>query len=90
MVSPEQCRAARAWLGWSQDDLAKRAKVGLSTLKDFEGGKRAPMRNNLEAIRTALESEGIRFIYAEDGKPLGVSVQGAQGQAGQMPGGTNG
>jgi predicted transcriptional regulator len=73
MLSPEQCRAARAWLGWPQDELAKRAKVGLSTLKDFEGGKRAPMRNNLEAIRTALENAGIRFIYADDGELAGIA-----------------
>ena len=73
MLSPEQCRAARAWLGWPQDELAKRAKVGLSTLKDFEGGKRAPMRNNLEAIRAALEGAGIRFIYTDDGEIAGVT-----------------
>ena len=74
MLSPEQCRAARAWLGWSQDDLAKRASVGLSTLKDFENGKRSPMRNNLEAIRAALEGAGIRLTYTEDGKPVGIAM----------------
>lgn len=72
MVSPEQCRAARAWLGWPQDELAKRAKVGLSTLKDFESGKRAPMRNNLEAIQHTIETAGLRLAFRKDGTPLGI------------------
>jgi transcriptional regulator with XRE-family HTH domain len=74
MLSPEQCRAARAWLGWSQDEMAKRAKVGISTLKDFETGKRAPMRNNLEAMRAALERAGIRLTFTECDEPLGIAV----------------
>jgi len=52
--------------------LAKRAKVGLSTLKDFEGGKRAPMRNNLEAIRHVIETAGLRLAFKKDGTPLGI------------------
>jgi ribosome-binding protein aMBF1 (putative translation factor) len=60
-LTAEQCRAARAWLAWSQDDLAKAASIGLSTLRDFEGGKRAPIANNRKAIQTALEREGFRF-----------------------------
>ncbi len=84
MLSPEQCRAARAWLGWPQDELAKRAKVGLSTLKDFEGGKRAPMRNNLEAIRAVLEGAGIQFTYAGDGELAGIA--GALARQGERHG----
>jgi len=75
MLSSEQCRAARGWLGWSQEDLSKRASVGLSTLKDFEGGKRTPIRNNLEAIRHAIEAAGIRLTFADDGRPAGISVE---------------
>lgn len=68
-MSPEQCRAARGWLGWSQQELADRAKVGLSTLRDFEGRRRKPIANNLEAIRRALEVAGIEFT---DGDVPGV------------------
>lgn len=75
MLSPEQCRAARGWLSWSQEDLSKRASVGLSTLKDFESGKRSPMRNNLDAIRHAIEAAGIRLTFADDGGPAGISVE---------------
>jgi ribosome-binding protein aMBF1 (putative translation factor) len=71
MMSPEQCRAARAWLGWSQQELAQRARVGLSTVKDFERGDRKPIVNNLEAMRRAIETAGISLIE-ENGKAIGI------------------
>lgn len=61
-LTPAQCRAGRAWLGLRQDELAELAKVGLSTLRDFEAEKRSPIANNVEAIRRALEGAGIDFI----------------------------
>lgn len=66
-MTSEQCRAARAWLAWSQDDLAKAAGVGLSTVKDFEGGRREPIANNRKAIQAVLEREGFGFPVALDG-----------------------
>jgi DNA-binding transcriptional regulator YiaG len=70
-MSPEQCRAARAWLGWSQQYLAKQASVGLSTVKDFENGSRKPIANNLNALRGALENERVRFD-----NPMGIRIDG--------------
>lgn len=61
MISPEQCRAARAWLGWSQEELAKSAEVSLSTIRDFEKGDREPIGHNIQAIQRALEAGGIEF-----------------------------
>jgi transcriptional regulator with XRE-family HTH domain len=75
-MSPEQCRAARGWLGWSQQDLAKQAKVGLSTVKDFENGSRRPIANNLTALQGALEAGGVRLTFDPKGSPLGI--EGAQ------------
>lgn len=66
-MSPEQCRAARAWLGWSQSQLAKRADLSAATVRDFETGRRIPIANNLKAILGALEAAGIHF------DPLGIS-----------------
>jgi ribosome-binding protein aMBF1 (putative translation factor) len=60
-MSPEQVRAARNWLAWTQAELAAKANVGLSTVKDYEGGKRTPIANNLDALKKALESGGITF-----------------------------
>jgi len=69
-MSPEQVRAARNWLAWTQAELAERARVGLSTVKDYEGGKRTPIANNLEAIRRALEAAGMTFSATSVSGPI--------------------
>jgi DNA-binding transcriptional regulator YiaG len=61
-MTKEQCRAARAWLDMSQQELASASNVGLSTVKDFEAGRRTPIGNNLAAIVAALESKGVQFV----------------------------
>lgn len=61
MITPAQCRAARALLDWSQQDLAKAAHLGLSTIRDFEKGRRVPTYNNLQGIRIALEQAGVEI-----------------------------
>ncbi len=76
MLTPEQSRAARGWLDWSQDDLAKRAHVSLSTVRDFEKGRRVPIANNLDALRRALEGAGIVLMSKEDGHPIGIAGPG--------------
>jgi transcriptional regulator with XRE-family HTH domain len=73
-MSPEQCRAARAWLDWTQQELARRAGVGLSTVRDFEKGERTPIPNNLAAIRRAIEAAGIRLVFRHDGKAAGIAT----------------
>jgi SspJ family small acid-soluble spore protein len=75
-MSPEQVRAARGWLSWSQTELAKAARVGLSTVKDFENGSRTPIANNLAAIQGALEDAGVEFVDDPKGKPKGIHVNG--------------
>jgi len=73
-MSPEQCRAARAWLNWSQNELAAKAQVSNSTLRDFEAGRRVPIANNLTAIRRALEEAGMQFLFSRgDDKPWGIA-----------------
>lgn len=61
-LSPAQIKAARALLAWSQQDLARAANVGASTVADFERGYRTPVVNNAEAMRSALETAGISFL----------------------------
>jgi transcriptional regulator with XRE-family HTH domain len=72
-LTPSLCRAARGLLGWNQDDLAKAAKVGLNTLRNFEAGKSTPMTNNLVAIQASLEAAGIVFI-PENGGGAGLRL----------------
>jgi transcriptional regulator with XRE-family HTH domain len=52
---------ARAALGWSVKDLARKAHVGATTVIRFEGGK-ASNASTLMLIRQAFEAEGIRFL----------------------------
>jgi ribosome-binding protein aMBF1 (putative translation factor) len=41
---------------WSQERLAKAARVGLSTVRDFEKWRQTPRQDNLAAIRKAIEA----------------------------------
>lgn len=70
-LTPAQCRAARGLADWSQAELATAANVGLSTVRNFEAGRSTPVSNNLVAIVTALEKQGVQFI-PENGGGAGV------------------
>jgi predicted transcriptional regulator len=76
MLSPEQCRAARGWLDWTQADLAAQAHVSLSTIKAFEAGERTPIANNLAAVERALTDAGVSLVFTEDGRATGIAVEG--------------
>jgi predicted transcriptional regulator len=78
-VSPEQSRAARGWLGWSQTELARRASVSLSTVRDFETGTRTPIANNIAAMRRAIEDAGMSLVFDETGKPTGIAFADTAG-----------
>lgn len=71
MITREQCRAARALLGISQDDLVALAKVGKRTIADFERGATLPHERTLRDIRLALEARGIDFLF-EENRGVGV------------------
>lgn len=62
ILTPEQTKAARALLAWTQQELATAARVSLSTVADFERGLRTPVANNAQAMREALEAEGLQFV----------------------------
>jgi transcriptional regulator with XRE-family HTH domain len=66
-ITPEQSRAARGLLDWSQTQLGSASHLSESTIRDFEKGRRVPSINNLAAIRTALEAAGVEFINDERG-----------------------
>lgn len=61
-LTPEQCRGARAMLGWTRERLADESRVSPATLADFEAGKRVPYERTIADIRIALEEGGCDFI----------------------------
>jgi len=71
-MSPQQCRGARAFLDWTQGQLAKAAAVGDSTVRNFEGALRETSDANISKMKAALERAGIEFIPARNGHGTGV------------------
>jgi transcriptional regulator with XRE-family HTH domain len=76
VMSPAQCRAARALVGWSQDQLAAASGVAKATIANFEAGKREPYARTLADLATALEAAGVVFV-AENGGGAGVRLRKA-------------
>ena len=73
MIDPRQCRAARALLDWTQDELAKRTGLSAVTVRSFErGGEMRGSNRNL--IRMTLEAAGVQFI-PENGGGAGVRLR---------------
>lgn len=59
-LTRELCRAVRVYLGLNQQELARRAGISVSTLRDFERGVRTPVKQNLLALeRYFQEKEGL-------------------------------
>lgn len=77
-MTPAQCRAARGWLEWSQDELARRSHVSLSTVRDFEKGRRIPIANNLRAMKAAFEAEGVDLTRDPNGLHVTRAVELAE------------
>jgi DNA-binding transcriptional regulator YiaG len=73
-MSPAQCRAGRALLDMTQSQLAELAKLGLSTVVDFEKGRRQVSQAAVEIIQSALQGAGVEFIE-ENGGGAGVRLR---------------
>jgi transcriptional regulator with XRE-family HTH domain len=78
MIQVVQLRAARALLGWRQEDLARAAGIGLATVQRIEqaDGLVAGNVKTVWQLQAALQRAGIRFIGgAPDDREIGVSKQ---------------
>ena len=74
MITPQQCRAARGLLGWTQQTLADKAQIGVVTLRQFELGANIPRRATLQVIEKALEAAGVGLIRQSDHGGVGVRL----------------
>ena len=59
---PSQCRAGRALVNMSRDELARRSGVSVRAIAGFEAGETKLMRLNHEAVRQTLEAAVVIFI----------------------------
>lgn len=59
--TPDQIRAARAYLNWRQEDLAERAGMSKMAIKFIEQGRSKPRPKSIRAIEAAFTAAGIEF-----------------------------
>ncbi len=74
-VSIRQVKAARALLGWSQEQLASAAGVSVPTVKRLEAadGEVGGRPETSQKLLAALENAGIAFL--QDGGGAGVKLR---------------
>lgn len=73
-MSPEQCRAARGLLKWTQPRLAAASGIGLSTINRYENETRPPRGEAIIKLQKTLEAEGVEFIFANRSGGQGVRL----------------
>jgi transcriptional regulator with XRE-family HTH domain len=70
LIGPDQFRAARALLGWSQTELARQAGMSLPTVKRVETERGPKVSDEARfALQQALSLGGIDFIDENGGGP---------------------
>ena len=74
MITARQIRAARALLGWSQQQLADKAIVSLNAVARLEGAIVDSRISTVQAVQKALVKAGIEFLDA-DQKGEGVRLK---------------
>ncbi len=77
MISIAQIKAARLFLNLDQKGLADLSGVSLPTVQRIENPKFGPGRSSvriIEALKEALESEGVIFLPADASGGEGVRL----------------
>jgi transcriptional regulator with XRE-family HTH domain len=76
MLQVAQLRAARALLGWRQEDIAQAAKISVATIRRLESqeGALTGYVSTLLKIQTAFEHAGIQFIDDDETGGFGVRM----------------
>ena len=74
LVTPEQCRMARAGLSLGVRELAEAARVSVGTVTRFEAGQGVP-EMTVGLFQKALERAGVEFV--SEGGDVGVWLRRA-------------
>jgi transcriptional regulator with XRE-family HTH domain len=77
MLHSAHLRAARALLSWHQEELAKKAGVGLATLQRLERGQGvlAAHVSTVVKLQATLEKAGVRFFGEDEQGGIGVRLR---------------
>jgi transcriptional regulator with XRE-family HTH domain len=66
MATVEQIKAARALLGWTQEDLAVRSTVSVPTVRRFEARSKLRVSDDIRLkMEAALQEAGVEFTNGD-------------------------
>lgn len=68
-MTPSQCRMARAATNLSREKFCKNIGISVTTLADFEAGRREPYERTIRDIQGAFERLGVTFLAANKDGP---------------------
>jgi transcriptional regulator with XRE-family HTH domain len=83
MVSPREVRAARAFLGWSRQKLADKARLSVNAVVRLEQDVVDSRTSTVVAVRTVLEEQGISFL-SRAGQIEGIEFRTKRGRAAKL------
>ena len=73
-LTAAQCRAGRALIEWTQQQLSQSAGIDIQTIADFEKRFRAADETTRRRLRATLEAAGVTFV-AENGGGAGARLK---------------
>jgi transcriptional regulator with XRE-family HTH domain len=82
MLAPAQIRAARALLGWRQEDLSKASGVGTATIQRIEKSNQSVTGyvSTIVRIQDAFEDAGVLFIEDDEAGGIGLRLTKKRGK----------
>jgi predicted transcriptional regulator len=78
MLEAAQIRAARALLGWKQSELARKAGIGLATLRRLEQAPAGPVMAHVSTVvrlTRCLEAAGVVLLTSDKIGGIGVRLR---------------
>ncbi|MGD0866505.1 MAG: helix-turn-helix transcriptional regulator [Rhizomicrobium sp.] len=66
MITACQIRAARALLGWSQQDLADKSVISVNAIRRLETGHVDPRLSTVTAVQKAIVKAGVVLLSNGD------------------------
>lgn len=75
-MTPAQIRAAKALLGWNNDDVAQRTGLSRNTVQAIQVGDelRGTVRT-ARLLREVFEREGVDFVVDRHSGAIGVMIR---------------